>query len=105
MDVEKVSIKTGTFSGSENINVTYWNGSVWSTITSDLTASAWNNYSVNLTSSTFTIKFSGSDFLSDTVQDTWNIDSVLLQYSGSGTDEDFIDQISDVDSSADIGSH
>jgi len=105
MDVEKVSIKTGLFTGSENINVTYWTGSVWSIITSDLAASDWNNYSVDLTSSTFTIKFAGSEFSSDSVLDTWNIDSVLLQYSDSGADEDFIDQVSNVDSSADIGSH
>jgi len=105
MAVEKICIETGTFVGSENINVTYWGGSSWSSITSDLTASTWNNYSVSLTSSTFTIKFGGSTTSSDTVMDGWEIDSVLLQYSGAGLVEDYVDTQSDIDSTADRGTH
>jgi hypothetical protein len=104
LSVEKVCIQTGTFSGSEDINVTYWTGSTWSSITSDLTASTWNNYTVSVTSATFTIKFGGSTTSSDEVQDTWNIDAVLLQLSGAGSNEYIVDnQDSDVDSSADRG--
>jgi hypothetical protein len=105
MAVEYVCIETGTFYGSEDINVTYWTGSVWLSLASDMTASTWNNYSVSLTSSNFTIKFGGSDTTSDTVQDGWEIDSVLLQYSGAGSDEDVVDQTSNVDGVGDVGTH
>jgi len=102
--VEKVCIQTGTFSGSEDINVTYWTGSTWSSITSDLTASTWNNYTVSVTSATFTIKFGGSTTSSDTTQDTWNIDAVLLQLSGAGSNETVVNNAdSDVDSLDDKG--
>ncbi|MFQ5831715.1 MAG: hypothetical protein ACE5H4_03340 [Candidatus Thorarchaeota archaeon] len=102
---EELCIKTGTFSGSEDINVTYWSGSSWTSIASDLTASQWNNFTVSLTSSTFAIKFGGSSTTSDAVLDTWNIDSVLLQVSGAGSKEDVVDVQSDVDGSADVGTH
>ncbi|MHA2031320.1 MAG: hypothetical protein ACW99Q_18230, partial [Candidatus Kariarchaeaceae archaeon] len=76
---EQLCIKTGSFGGTENISVAYWDGDSWETITSDLTASTWNNYSITPTSPTFTIKFSGSTTSSDSVQDWWEIDSVLLK--------------------------
>ena len=104
LSVEKVCIQTGTFSGSEDINVTYWTGSTWSSITSDLTASTWNNYTVSITSTTFTIKFGGSTTSSDMVQDTWNIDAVLLQLSGAGSNEYIVDnEDSNVDNIPDNG--
>ncbi|MFW9837111.1 MAG: hypothetical protein ACFFE7_06295, partial [Candidatus Thorarchaeota archaeon] len=102
---EELCIKTGIFSGSEDINVTYWSGSSWTSITSDLTANQWNNFTVSLTSSTYTIKFGGSFTTSDAIQDTWNIDAVLLQVSGGGVKEDTLDGQSDVDGSADVGTH
>ncbi len=78
---EVLCIKTGTFSGSENIQVRAWNttGSSWQWIM-NLTASQWNNISITsyLTSSTFTIQFLGGTETSDTVQDSWNIDATLL---------------------------
>ncbi|MFW9995303.1 MAG: hypothetical protein ACFFD4_24920 [Candidatus Odinarchaeota archaeon] len=79
---EKLCIKTGTFGGSENVNVTYWNGNSWVLITSALISSSWNNYTVPLTSPTFTIKFGGSTTSSDANQDWWEIDSVLIKVEG-----------------------
>lgn len=65
--------------GSEDIQVDVWNGSMWENLFTDL-SSGWNNVSVSshLDSSTFTIRFKGSDETSDTIQDNWKIDATLL---------------------------
>jgi hypothetical protein len=44
---EELRIKTGIFGGTEDINVTYWDGDSWELITSDLTESAWNNFTIS----------------------------------------------------------
>ncbi|MHA2031159.1 MAG: hypothetical protein ACW99Q_17400, partial [Candidatus Kariarchaeaceae archaeon] len=93
--VEQLCIRTGSFGGSEDLSVTYWDGNSWELIDSALTASSWNNYSITtLTSPTFTIKFDGSNTSSDTIQDWWEIDSVLLKVETSeeavGDDSGFI---------------
>ena len=101
-----LAIETGSFVGSENINVTYWSGSVWQSIATDLTASSWNNFTVtnNVTGSTFTIKFGGSTTSSDTVIDGWEIDSIILVSSGEGWFDYYVDnEDSDVDSVPDTG--
>jgi hypothetical protein len=47
-DTAKLCIETGTFYGSEDINVTIrTDGDAWQTIYSDLTASTWNNYTLS----------------------------------------------------------
>jgi len=78
---EELCIKTGTFSGSENIQVKVWNntGSSWHWVM-NLTASQWNNVSITsyLISSTFTVQFLGGTENGDTTQDSWNIDATLL---------------------------
>jgi hypothetical protein len=62
----------------ETIQVDVWNVSTWQSIF-NLT-NGWNNASVSayLTSSNFTIRFSGSNETSDASQDSWNIDATLL---------------------------
>jgi len=104
MEVEKVCIKTGSM-GTENLAVEYWDEDSWETLLSDLAANDWNNNSVSLSGSTFTIRFSDVIKTSDTTtQDVWNINSVLLQYSGAGSYEDFVDrETSDVDGAEDLG--
>ncbi|MHA2326150.1 MAG: hypothetical protein ACXACB_12160, partial [Promethearchaeota archaeon] len=91
---EQLCIRTGTFGGTENLTVTYWDGDSWELIDSALTESSWNNYSISPTSPTFTIKFGGSNTSSDSTQDWWEIDSVLLKVEtpeGSvGKDSGFI---------------
>lgn len=91
---EKLCIKTGSFGGTEDLNVTYWDGDSWELITSDLITSVWNNFTVTLTSPTFTIKFGGSTTSTDSTQDWWEIDSVLLIVEGPeeviGDDSGFI---------------
>ena len=90
---EELCIKTGTFSGSENIQVRVWNstGSSWNWVM-NLTANQWNNVSITsyLTSSTFTAQFLGGIETGDNTQDGWNIDATLLHvWSGwlSGWDK------------------
>ncbi|MFV2015716.1 MAG: hypothetical protein ACC656_09830, partial [Candidatus Heimdallarchaeota archaeon] len=100
---ETLSIKTGSFSGTEDINVTYWSGSNWAIITTDLNPNSWNNFSVLLISPKFTIKLGGSNTNSDTIIDTWNIDAILLVVSGTGDQEVAATALSNVDNSPDIG--
>jgi len=75
---EQLCIYGGTM-GAENITVDVWNGTGWENVFTDLN-SGWNNVSVTsyLTTSNFTIRFRGGIETSDTTQDAWNIDTVLL---------------------------
>jgi hypothetical protein len=65
--------------GSENLGIDVWNGSSWQNVLVDL-ATGWNNVSVSsfLTSQNFTVRFKGGTEMSDTVQDSWNVDAALL---------------------------
>jgi hypothetical protein len=76
---EYLCIYTGTLN-SENLRVDVWTGSSWTTVITALTANAWNNVSVSdyLTSSTFTIRFKGTEETNDATQSSWQIDCVLL---------------------------
>ena len=77
---QALCIKAGSL-GSEDLVVDVWTGSSWDTLTT-LTGlvNGWKNVSVSsyLTSSTLTIRFRGSSDGSDSVQDSWEIDAVLL---------------------------
>jgi uncharacterized protein (UPF0333 family) len=77
---QDLCIKAGSL-GSETLMVDVRSGSTWvnvATLTGLVTG--WKNVSVSsyLTSSTFTIRFRGSSEGSDSVQDSWQIDAVLL---------------------------
>jgi len=88
---EELCIYTGT-TDAEDVKVDVWNGSVWINVFADLTADSWNNISVTsyLNSSTFTIRFKGGNETSDTTQNTWNIDTVLLHvWPEGGGEADF----------------
>ncbi|MFW9854519.1 MAG: hypothetical protein ACFFFG_05645 [Candidatus Thorarchaeota archaeon] len=94
LDLEELAIRTGSFGGSEDINISYWTGSAWSSIAADLNPNSWNNFTVNLSSSTFTIKFGGSNTSGDSIQDWWEIDAVLLRIQDQnpimGNDNGFV---------------
>ncbi len=81
---EKLCIKTGAFSGIEDLLVDVWDGSQWQEVPdlNPLNPNVWNNASVAsyLISSTenFTIRYRGGSETSDDVPDTWQIDAVLL---------------------------
>lgn len=76
---EELCIYVGT-TAAENILVDVWDGSQWQNVFSDLSATSWNNVSVNayLTGPMFTIRFRGGLDTSDANQDSWQIDTVLL---------------------------
>ncbi len=75
---EELCIYGGSM-GGENIRVDVWNGSGWENLFNDLN-SGWSNISVSpyLDLSTFIIRFKGDTETGDTMQDTWNIDAILL---------------------------
>ena len=74
---EELFIYAGNL-GTEDLRVDYWTGSTWSNLLTDLTANNWNNVSVSLTSTTFTIRFKGGNETGDATQDSWDIDATLL---------------------------
>jgi hypothetical protein len=76
---EELCIKTGVFSGSENLQVKVRSGGSWVWVM-NLTANQWNNMSVTsyLTGNTFTIQFLGGAETNDKTQNSWNIDVSLL---------------------------
>ncbi|MFQ5976630.1 MAG: hypothetical protein ACE5OZ_00700 [Candidatus Heimdallarchaeota archaeon] len=101
---ETLCIKTGSFGGEEDLNVTVWTGSAWFIIASSLTDSSWNNYTVAVNTTTFTIKFGGSTSSSDATHDWWQIDAVLLRLNGTGLNETFVmNNGSNIDSATDQG--
>jgi len=87
---EELCMKTGKFSGSEDIMAYAWNVSTsdWHFLY-NLTANNWNNVSVTdwLNNDNFTVRFLGGIESSDTNQDSWNIDATLLHI---WTENDYI---------------
>jgi len=79
---EELCIKTGVFSGSEDIQVRIWNstGKSWHWLM-NLTANQANNASIisYLTESTLTIQFLGGIEAGDTNQDSWDIGCSLIR--------------------------
>ena len=76
---EYLCIKTGSFGGSEDLQVKARNGGSWNWVM-NLTAGQWNNVSVSsyLTGSEFTVQFLGGTETGDSSQDTWQIDCSLI---------------------------
>ena len=78
---EELCIRTGSFSGSEDLMVYVWNisASDWQFLY-NLTTSSWNNVSVTdwLNNENFTVRFLGGTETSDASQNYWNIEATLL---------------------------
>jgi hypothetical protein len=99
----QLCIRAGAL-GGEDIRVDYWDGSSWQNLATDLTANSWNNYTVSVSSPIFTVRFSGGVETGDVSQDQWEIDAVLLNSFGNGSNEETVDNdTSDVDLSSDLG--
>lgn len=64
---------------SEALQIDVWTGGAWQNVFTSLTP-GWNNATVTsyLTSSTFTIRFTGSSETNDNTQDSWSIDTAVL---------------------------
>jgi hypothetical protein len=77
--------------GTENLNVSYWDSTLssWKKL-GIISALGWNNLTATgLTSSTYTIRINGTIPTSDTTQDTWTIDCLLLHTYTSNQKIDF----------------
>jgi len=104
LPTETLCIHTGAFSGTEDINVDFWNSTGWENLATDLNAYSCNEYTVSLTSTNFTIRFKDGATVGDTTQDQWQIDASLLRVEGAGNKEDAVDNdTSNVDGSDDVG--
>jgi hypothetical protein len=82
---EELCIRTGA-AETEEIKVDVWNGSAWINVFASLAANSWNNISVRayMTSSSFTIRFKGSNEINDRTQDSWSIDAALVHVWTTG---------------------
>jgi hypothetical protein len=68
--------------GAEDLHVSYWTGSVWQSLATDLTANSWNNFTVPVTSQH--LPFDSWRLESgDPTPDQWQIDVTLLSSHGS----------------------
>ncbi|VVB59906.1 Uncharacterised protein [uncultured archaeon] len=75
---EYVCIYVTGHTGSETLNVKYWNGGSWVSLGS-ITGIGWTNFTATgLTSSTYTIQVIGASETNDASQDTWTVDVILL---------------------------
>ena len=62
----------------ENLDLYIWNGESWDQLASALVPNQWNNMTRTITADTVTLRFLGTIETADIVQDTWEIDCVLL---------------------------
>ncbi len=70
--------------GAEDLSVSIWDTVLgdWSLLASDLIASSWNNYTITgFVDTEITLRFQGGAETSDTVQDSWSIDAVVIRQS------------------------
>jgi hypothetical protein len=102
----EVAIKTGSYNGTEQLQLDFWNStSQWQTL-GNLASDSWNNFTIGsyLASSNFTVRFKGASDTGDAIRDTWQIDASLIRLLGWIELEDPVDNdTSDVDSSVDRG--
>ena len=64
--------------GTEKLLVNYWTGLTWSSL-GTITTTGWSNFTAtDLTSSTYTIQMVGATESGDLIQDSWNIDLIML---------------------------
>jgi len=76
-DNEEVCFYVGGSFPSENLNVSYWDGS-WNYL-GQITSTGWTNLTAtDLSDSTYEIQLKGDDESSDSSQDDWDIDVISL---------------------------
>ncbi|MGY5881399.1 MAG: hypothetical protein RTV31_14200, partial [Candidatus Thorarchaeota archaeon] len=75
---EEVCIYVGGHTGSENLDVNYWDGFMWNNL-GTISTTGWTNFTATgLSSSTYTIQLIGTSESTDTSKDTWNVDLITL---------------------------
>ena len=95
---EQLCVYAGSL-GSESLKVDVYSGGSWVPLIPALVANTWNNVSVStyLTSATFTIRFKGAVESGDSVQDTWQVDAVLVHTWTPNFELDLEEQFTNVD--------
>ncbi|MFQ6123724.1 MAG: fibronectin type III domain-containing protein [Candidatus Heimdallarchaeota archaeon] len=78
-EIEELCIYTGEFNTSENLNVYEWDtsGNQWHSL-GNLAENKWNNFTISITSSTYTIKFQAGAESNDYECSAWEIDATLI---------------------------
>jgi len=74
----EVCIYVDSHTGAEDLLVKYWTGSAWSTL-DIITGTGWFNFTATGLTSTYTIQLIGAKESSDTIQDIWDIDVIMLR--------------------------
>jgi len=75
---EQVCLYVTSHTGTQNLLVNYWTGSAWSLLGTVITT-GWSNFTaIGLASPTYTIQLKGAIESSDSAQDSWNIDVIML---------------------------
>jgi hypothetical protein len=77
----ELAILTGAF-GSEDLGLSIWDSSLgsWSVLSSSLSPSTWNYYTTTgYVDTEITLRFQGGSENGDVVQDSWNIDAVVIR--------------------------
>ncbi|MHA2101599.1 MAG: hypothetical protein ACW99A_23345, partial [Candidatus Kariarchaeaceae archaeon] len=67
--------------GNESLRVDVWSGSAWISIIPSLSANTWTNVSISnyLISSIFTIRLKGTIETYDSIQNQWDLDTMLIR--------------------------
>lgn len=74
---EEICFYVSSHTGNENLNVSYWSGS-W-TYLGQITNTGWTNLTATgLSDATYEIQLKGDNESSDSIQDDWNIDVIML---------------------------
>lgn len=98
---EELCIRTGSFSGSEDLMMYAWNASAsdWQFLANS-TANSWNNVSISdwLVGENFTVRFLGGTETSDAIQNYWDIDAALLHvWTETDYDYDYVLRVNNTD--------
>jgi hypothetical protein len=75
---EEVCIFTGSITGTEALNVSYWDGLGWAGL-GQITSPGWTNLTATgLSSTSYAIQLKGADVTTDAEQGSWIIDLITL---------------------------
>jgi hypothetical protein len=75
---EYVCIYTASHTGTESLQVNYWNGFSWYAL-GTISTTGWSNFTATgLTSAIYTIQLVGTSESSDSFKDSWSIDLITL---------------------------
>jgi hypothetical protein len=75
---EEICIYVGLITGTEALNVSYWDGVGW-TLLGQIASTGWTNLTATgLASTSYTIRIRGAEATSDSEQGSWDIDLITL---------------------------